>query len=138
MSRYIFIDLVKVFVYHAIKGLVIFMTLGERIQTILKQRNIKQIDFAKSLGISANYVNLIVNDRKNCVSDTLAMLIEETYGYSSKWVLEGTGEMTISSDLTASKMQLLRKIQKMSENEVKATLAFVATLESVSAQFLES
>ncbi|MCL2591963.1 MAG: helix-turn-helix domain-containing protein [Defluviitaleaceae bacterium] len=114
------------------------MTLGERIQTILKQRNIKQIDFAKSLGISANYVNLIVNDRKNCVSDTLAMLIEETYGYSSKWVLEGTGEMTISSDLTASKMQLLRKIQKMSENEVKATLAFVATLESVSAQFLES
>ena len=52
------------------------MTLGKRIQTILKERNIKQIDFAKALGISANYVNLIANDKKENISDTLAKLIE--------------------------------------------------------------
>ena len=40
------------------------MSLGQRVQTILKERKIKQVEFARTLGISANYVNLIVNDKK--------------------------------------------------------------------------
>ena len=40
------------------------MTLGERIKTILSERNIKQVEFAKALGVSANYVNLLVNGKK--------------------------------------------------------------------------
>lgn len=58
------------------------MTLGQRIRTILKERNLKQTEFAKSLGISANYVNLLANDKKATISETLAKLIEESYGYS--------------------------------------------------------
>ena len=110
------------------------MTLGKRIQTILKERNIKQIDFAKALGISANYVNLIANDKKENISDTLAKLIEETYGYSAQWILDGTGEKLSSNDMTADKAEILKKIQKMSDSEIKATLAFGETLISINKQ----
>ena len=113
------------------------MTLGERIQTILKERNIKQVEFAKVLGISANYVNLLVNDKKTKISDTLAKLIEETYGYSAEWLLEGVGERFSDTSVSASKAEILKRIQKMSDSEIKATLAFVKTLESVNKDFTD-
>ena len=51
------------------------MTLGERIKIILSERKLKQVDFAETLGVSANYVNQLVNGKKNNISDTLAKLI---------------------------------------------------------------
>jgi len=107
------------------------MTLGQRIQTILKERKIKQVEFAKSLGISANYVNLIANDKKSTISDTLAKLIEESYGYSAQWVLSGTGEKRTDHELSAEKAEVLKKVRRMSDSEVKAVLAFVNTLSSI-------
>lgn len=107
------------------------MSLGQRLRTILTERNIKQVDFAKVLGISANYVNLLVNDKKGSISDTLAKLIEETYGYSAQWVLDGSGEKLASNELSTEKSEILKKIQKMSACEVRAVLAFVNTLESL-------
>lgn len=107
------------------------MSLGQRVQTILKERKIKQVEFAKVLGISANYVNLIVNDKKEIVSETLAKLIEESYGYSAQWVLDGSGEKFSENNLTAEKNEVLKKVQKMSDSEVRAVLAFVNTLDSL-------
>ena len=94
------------------------MTLGQRIQTILKEQKIKQVEFARTLGISANYANLIANDKKETISDTLAKLIEESYGYSAQWVLDGSGEKLSTNELTAEKSELLKKIQKMSSSDV--------------------
>lgn len=107
------------------------MSLGQRIQTILKERKLKQVEFAKALGISANYVNLIVNDKKETISDTLAKLIEESYGYSAQWVLTGNGEKLSANELTTEKSEILKKIQKMSSSEVRAVLAFVTTLDNM-------
>jgi len=111
------------------------MTLGKRVQVILKERNIKQIDFARSLGISANYVNLLANDKKSNMSHTLAKLIEETYGYSAQWVLNETGEKSVRNQYTASKIEILKKIQKLSDNEVIAVLTFVETMENLQKKF---
>lgn len=107
------------------------MSLGQRVQIILKERKIKQVEFARTLGISANYVNLIVNGKKETISDTLAKLIEESYGYSAQWVLDGSGEKFSTNELTAEKSEILKKIQKMSDSEVRAVLAFVNTLDSI-------
>lgn len=107
------------------------MSLGQRIQCILKEQKIKQVEFAKALGISANYVNLIVNDKKGTISDTLTKLIEERYGYSAQWILDGSGEKLSANELTAEKAEVLKKIQKMSDGEVNAVLAFVNTLNSI-------
>lgn len=113
------------------------MTMGERIGVILSERHIKQVDFAKTLGISANYVNLLVNDKKTNISATLAKLIEETYGYSSRWLIDGIGDKIVENGISASKAEILKKIQKMSDTDVKATLAFVKTLESVNNDYAD-
>lgn len=107
------------------------MSLGQRIQVILKERKIKQIEFAKTLGISANYVSLIVNGKKETISNTLAKLIEESYGYSAQWILDGSGEKLSANELTNEKSEILKKIQKMSDSEVRAVLAFVNTLDNM-------
>lgn len=107
------------------------MTLGDRIRTILKERQIKQVEFAKALGISANYVNLLVNDKKNAISEPLAKLIEETYGYSALWVSEGKEEKIKETSGSANKTEVIRRINKMSEEEVRAVLAYAKTLESI-------
>ena len=65
------------------------MTLGDRLRIILNERNIKQVDFAKVLGVSANYINLLISGKRGPIFDTLAKLIEDTYGYSAQWVMSG-------------------------------------------------
>ena len=113
------------------------MTLGERIKTIIKERGLTQIAFAKALGISVNYANTVANDsnKVKSISETLAKLIEETYGYSAEWVMNGTGDKMAWGDTGASRAEILKKIQKMSDAEVNATLAFVETLQSVNKRY---
>ena len=107
------------------------MTLSERMKCILSERNLKQVEFAKALGISANYVNQLINGKKQTISDTLAKLIEETYGYSATWLTTGVGESRTASMLSPLKMELLKKVQKMSEEEISALLAFARYLEEI-------
>ncbi len=111
------------------------MTLGERIKLILDERNIKQAEFAKALGVTSNYVNLLVNNKKHNISDTLAKLIEEMYGYSSKWVMTGEGEEKLTSELSDIKIEFIKKVKKMPDDEVIALLAFANSLESVKGIF---
>ena len=113
------------------------MSLGQRVQTILRECKIKQVEFADSLGISANYVNLLANGKKETISDTLAKLIEERYGYRAQWVLDGSGEKLTTSGLTAEKAEIIKKIQKMSRSEVRAVLAFVNALDSIKKELEE-
>ncbi len=105
------------------------MTLGQRVRMILEERELRQVDFARELGISANYASLIVNDKKDTISDTLAKLIEERYGYSARWILDGTGEKRSAKELTAGKAEIIKKIQNMSDCEAMAVLAFIQTME---------
>lgn len=111
------------------------MTLGDRIKIILSERKIKQVDFAEALGVSANYVNQLVNGKKTNISDILAKLIEETYGYSASWVITGHGDKTSIPSPSAAKIEFIKKIQKMPEDEVTALLAFANSLESVRKKF---
>jgi transcriptional regulator with XRE-family HTH domain len=107
------------------------MTLGERISAIIREQRIKQVDFAKSLGISANYVNLLANDKKTAMSHSLAKLIEEMYGYSAQWVING-GEEKFAPEVTLyNKAELIKRVRGMSDEEVRATLAFVMSLDGV-------
>ena len=56
-------------------------TLAERIKIIIKEQNLKQSEFADALGVSANYISLLVTGRKNNVSLTFAKLIDALFGY---------------------------------------------------------
>ena len=111
------------------------MTLSQRFQTILTERHIKQVDFAAALGISANYVNQLVNGKKDAISLPLARLIEETYGYSAHWIMTGEGETGADPSPSAAKIGLIKKIQNMPDDEIIALLAFANSLDSVKKAF---
>ena len=49
--------------------------LAGRIRQIIRESGVKQVEFAQSLGISANYVYLLTSGRKTAISETLAGLI---------------------------------------------------------------
>ena len=57
-----------------------YWTLAHRIRWLLDTCGLKQAEFARSLGISANYVYLLTSGRKETISEPLALLIEHVYG----------------------------------------------------------
>lgn len=79
--------------------------LGERLLRILQEQKLKKVEFARAMGISANYVSLLTAGKKLRISDTLAKLIEITYGYQARWLL--TGQPPVYAENDASRMQEL-------------------------------
>ena len=65
------------------------MNLSERIRLILKENHLKQKDLATELGVTESYISAILNGRNSNVSQALATLIEEKYGYRSSWIMDG-------------------------------------------------
>ena len=101
--------------------------------------NVKQVDFARDLGISTNYVNLLVNNKKSSISSTLSKLIEQTYGYSADWIISGNGEKIVKKDnLTSIRDEVMKRINKMSDDDVKAVLAYAQTLEGLNYEFFKN
>lgn len=104
-------------------------TLELRIRWIIEEQQIKQVEFAKALGISANYVYLLTSGRKKAVSETLARLIETTYGYSAQWVLTGKGSPASQAPLRSLQSETIRKVKRMNADELRAVAAFIKTLD---------
>ena len=80
-------------------------------------------------------ISAILNGRNNNVSMALATLIEEKYGYSSAWVLDGiepklkvAGKNRTLSDIHK---KAILQIEKLSPEQIKAVLAFIKSLEEV-------
>ncbi len=68
-----------------------YSTLAERMETVIKECNARQTTFAKSVGVTPNYISMIIHGKKELISPTLALLIEHLYGYSHEWLLSGEG-----------------------------------------------
>ncbi|CCZ58335.1 helix-turn-helix transcriptional regulator [Hungatella hathewayi] len=111
------------------------MNLSERIRLILNENHLKQKEFAKEIGVTESYISAILNGRNTNISMALATLIEEKYGYSSAWVLDGmepklkvAGKNRTLSDIHK---KAILQIEKLSPQQIKAVLAFVKSLEEV-------
>ncbi len=105
-------------------------TLASRIRWIIGEKQIKQVDFARSLGISANYVYLLTSGRKTTISELLARLIESTYGYSAQWVL--TGKSPKHDEIAYRDLQsdTILKVKRMDDAELRAVAAFIHSLQN--------
>lgn len=66
------------------------LNLSDRIKIILKENHLKQKELAKELGVTESYISALLKGRNTNISQALATLIEEKYGYNSEWVLNGT------------------------------------------------
>lgn len=89
-------------------------TLAERMEIIIDECGIKQTVFAKSVGVTPNYISMIIHAKKELISPTLALLIEYIYGYSHEWILSGEGDKYNREKL---KKRIIKKIEDSSYDE---------------------
>lgn len=111
------------------------MNLSERIRIVLKENHLKQRELAKEIGVTESYISALLNGRNLNISQALATLIEEKYGYSSSWILNGTEPRmkAVGKNRTLSDIhkKAILQIEKLSPEQIKAVLAFVKSLEEV-------
>lgn len=111
----------------------------ERIKIILQENNLKQKQLAAEIGVTESYISKLLKDPNIGLSQTLAVLIEEKYGYSTRWLLDGTEPKLKQSSKNKNLSQLHQKaiaqLEKMNGNQVKAVLAFINSLDEVEKAF---
>lgn len=111
------------------------MNLKERIKIILNENCLKQKELAQELGVTESYISAIINGRNSTISQALATLIEEKYGYSSSWILKGVEpKLKVSGknkNLSDLQQRAIFQIEHLSPEQVKAVLAFVKSLDEI-------
>jgi len=102
-------------------------TLADRIQWVIDENGLKKSEFAKAMGISANYVYLLTSGRKTAISEALAKLIGVTYGVPADWILQGEAakDNPATNDLRSGTIQ---RLKKMDIHSLRSVAAFIRTL----------
>lgn len=115
------------------------MELKDRIRLILEEQHMKQKDLASAIKVTEGYVSNMVKGKRCNISEALALLIEQAYGYSAQWVLTGEGDCYVSrshtSDLSSTKKRLIAEIEKMSEPDLDAIKVFIDSLDDYKKAF---
>lgn len=115
------------------------MNLSERIRMILDENHLKQKDLSSEIGVTESYISALLNGRNSNMSQALATLIEEKYGYNSSWVLKGAEPKLkmLSKNKTLSDIhkKAILQIEKLNPEQIKAVLAFVNALEEIENDF---
>lgn len=115
------------------------MELKDRIRLILDEQHIKQKDLAGTIKVTESYVSNMLKGKRCNISEALALLIEQAYGYSAQWVLTGEGDSYAAkpdaSDLSPTKKRLIAEIEKMSEPELDAVKVFIDSLDGYKRAF---
>lgn len=111
----------------------------DRIRQILKENKLKQKQFASIIGVTGSYISKLLKDPNIRLSQSLAVLIEEKYGYNAEWVLNGTEPKLkqISKDKSLSEIhqKAIIQLEKMNDEQVKAVLAFINSLDELEKLF---
>lgn len=111
------------------------MSQCDRIRQILKENKLKQKQFASVIGVTESYISKLLKNPDIRLSQSLAVLIEEKYGYSAEWILNGTEPKLkqISKDKSLSEIhqKALAQLEKMNDEQAKAVLAFINSLDDL-------
>ena len=71
------------------------MSLSDRLNQIIKEKNITKRAFASRVGISENYLYILTSNSRpgtnqnKTISPMLAKLIGMAFGYDADWILHG-------------------------------------------------
>jgi transcriptional regulator with XRE-family HTH domain len=103
---------------------------SDNLRAMLNELNMSQVDFAKSVGTSFGYFNMVINGRRTSFSRQLALLIEEKYGYSADWLLYNEGDKKVKH-FKNKKMyrEMKNEIDQLSSDELFCLNKFIMSLE---------
>lgn len=111
----------------------------DRIKLVLQENKLKQKQFASEIGVSESYISMLLKKPDINLSQSLATLIEEKYGYNADWILNGTEpklkQVSKNKSLSALHQKALSQLEKMNDEQIKAILAFINSLEEVEQSF---
>lgn len=111
----------------------------DRIKLILHENKLKQKQLAAEIGVTESYISKLLKDPEIRLSQSLATLIEEKYGYSADWVLNGVEpklkQISKNKALSEIHQKALSQLEKMNDEQVKAVLAFINSLDEVEKSF---
>jgi transcriptional regulator with XRE-family HTH domain len=111
-----FIIILIYFIYFIFKEHIMTKVSGT-IRTIIHELNVSQTAFAKSVGISTRYLAMLLSGERSSMSRPLALLIEQYFGYSADWILNGNGEKRPSPLKTDSqRYSHIKKMPKKRKN----------------------
>ncbi|MDR0434826.1 MAG: helix-turn-helix domain-containing protein [Gracilibacteraceae bacterium] len=94
----------------------------ERLKRIIKELGVSQAEFARSVGVTRNYMYYLTGGRRQCCSRSLAMLIEQKYGYSADWLLYGR-----ESDEDLAK-KIAQKLKNLDAEALENALEYIDKL----------
>lgn len=107
----------------------------DRIRLILQENKLKQKELAAEIGVTESYISVLLKKPEVCLSRSLAVLIEEKYGYSADWVLNGAEpkikQISKNRALSEVHQKALAQLERMNDNQVKAVLAFINALDDI-------
>lgn len=107
----------------------------DRIKIILQENHLKQKQLAYEIGVTESYISKLLKDPNIRLSQPLATLIEEKYGYNADWILTGKEpklkQISKNRALSSLHQKALSRLEKMSDDQVKAVLAFINSLDDV-------
>jgi transcriptional regulator with XRE-family HTH domain len=113
------------------------MELKDRFAAIIEENGFKQIELAELIGVSGSYISTLLAGRNQNISTAVASLIEEKLGYRAGWVLSGEEpkfkQTKNIAGLSDVKNKVIFKLEKMPDAKAEAVLAFIESLDKVSA-----
>ena len=114
------------------------MDLSDRIRCIISENGLKQKEFAKSINVTESYISKLLRGESG-LSNSTANLIEERYGYSVNWILNGMEpKMNLkyrTKNLSPIQRKVISEIEQMDEAELIAVKAFINSLDEYKKAF---
>jgi len=106
----------------------------ERLKILLKELNISQRQFALKIGLDAGYFSRIINGKAN-PPERILLLISNIFNVNKRWLENGEGEIFSTQGVSLAKKQVLEAINTLNDEQVKAVLAFINSLDEVKKSF---
>lgn len=111
----------------------------DRLKLILQENKLKQKQLATELGVTESYISKLLKDPNIRLSQSLATLIEEKYGYHADWTLNGEEpklkQVSKNKALSELHQRALAQLEKMNDEQIKAVLAFINSLDDIEKSF---
>lgn len=84
-------------------------TLSTRIETILREQNIRATELAKVAGVSDSTVTLWKNGTTSDMRAENALMIQRKYGYRIEWIVTGEGPKTVEESKQQQAQEVIRQ-----------------------------
>jgi transcriptional regulator with XRE-family HTH domain len=103
------------------------MGISDRIRTIVCDLDISQTQFANTLGVSFTYINCLINGKRDNISQSLAILIQKLYGYSTQWILYDDGDAVkkIIHRALPSRPRLIAVLNTFTKDEIDMVVSHI-------------